>query len=239
MNITINNAVIPRGYAIGSPAPPTEQTAKPTESAIEEVETKMLNVPLPEIAAIPDWIELIPAGMTLNGIDGRNWLNDSPEQVIAKFNGRNNPMVIDWEHATEHRAPVGLDAPAAGWIDRLEIRAGAIWGQVEWTERAKLQIAAKEYRFISPVFTYEKATRRIVEMTSAALTNIPNLSITALNQNGSQFMMLTPEERRAAELLGVSEEDLRRTKQADLSALNRAMALADQALIVGGKIIYG
>ena len=38
MSIIINNVVIPRGYAIGSPAPPTEQTAKPTESAIAAIE---------------------------------------------------------------------------------------------------------------------------------------------------------------------------------------------------------
>jgi phage I-like protein len=251
LKITINNALIysPRAYTeeqkiasydTGTPLiPPSATTANRTESAIEGMEPNMLKVPFPETAAIPEWIEIIPAGMTVNGIDGRNWINDSPEQVIAKFNGRNKPGVIDWEHATEHRAPVGLEAPAAGWIDRLEIRDGAIWGHVEWTDRAKQQIAAKEYRFISPVFTYEKTTRRIVEITSVALTNQPNLNITALNQNGAQFVRITPEERRAAELLGVSEEDLQRTKQADLSAMNRAMALADSATIVGGKIIYG
>ena len=40
MSIIINNVVIPRGYAIGSPAPPTEQTAKPIESAAIEKQHK-------------------------------------------------------------------------------------------------------------------------------------------------------------------------------------------------------
>lgn len=129
-----------------------------------------------------EWVELIPAGHDVRGEDGRAWVNDDPDAIVAAFQRRGKPLVIDWEHATEHRAPQGLDAPAAAWIDRLENRAGAIWGHVEWTDKALAQIAAREYRFLSPVFLYHKESRRIIAITSAGLTNTPNLTLTALNQ---------------------------------------------------------
>lgn len=137
---------------------------------------------------VPDWIELIPAGPAIIGIDGRQWINDAPDRIVTAFTARNTPMVVDYEHASEHRAPHGLDAPAAGWIDRLEIRAGSIWGHVEWTALARQRIQAREYRFISPVFNFEKASSRIAALQSAALTNQPNLNLTALNSSNADLM---------------------------------------------------
>lgn len=130
----------------------------------------------------PAWVQLLPAGPTVAGADGRTWTLDDPVAVAAAFQGRAAPLVIDWEHASEHRAPHGLDAPAAGWIDTVEVRPDGLWGHVEWTERAAQQIQAREYRFLSPVFQYEKASSRIVRLTSAGLTNQPNLDLVALNR---------------------------------------------------------
>jgi phage I-like protein len=130
----------------------------------------------------PDWIQLLPAGPAITGADGRAWTLPNPDSLLTEFTARNKPLVVDWEHSSEHRAPQGLDAPAAGWIDRLEARNGAIWGHVDWTPKAAQQITAKEYRFLSPVFTYAKTGNQIVALVSAGLTNQPNLNLTALNQ---------------------------------------------------------
>jgi phage I-like protein len=140
------------------------------------------NQPLSADSGAPDWIQLLPAGPAIVGSDGRAWSLPDPSALVTAFAARNKPLVVDWEHASEHRAPKGLDAPAAGWVDRIEERAGAIYGHVEWTAKAAAQIAAKEYRFLSPVFTYRKADAAIVALTSAGLTNQPNLNLTALNQ---------------------------------------------------------
>lgn len=129
----------------------------------------------------PEWIELIPAG-SVDGVDGRSWINDQPDAIVATFTARSKPLVVDWEHATQLRAPDGMEAPAAGWIDRIENRGGAIWGHADWTPRARSQIAAKEYRFLSPVFDYEKQSRRVISLVAAGLTNTPNLTLTALNR---------------------------------------------------------
>ena len=167
---------------------------------------------LPLDAALPEWIHLLPSGPQISGADGRTWTLADPSALVQTFQTRHTPLVIDWEHASEHRAPQGLDAPAAGWITQLDVRNGQLWGQVEWTARAGQQIQAREYRYLSPVFTYRKDSRQIVALTSAALTNQPNLNLTALNQEQTP-MDLTP----ILEALGLAAE-------ADMPALLAAIA---------------
>lgn len=180
-------------------------------------------------SAVPEWIELIPAGPAIIGIDGRQWLNETPDRIIAAFIARNKPMVVDYEHASEHRAPQGLDAPAAGWVDRLEVRGmGSIWGHVVWTEKAMQYIADKAYRFISPAFTFEKTTQRIAALISAALTNKPNLNLTALNHRGSLIQILTPEEKQVAYLFGRTEADALQIKQAEVEVAQNAQRISQQ-----------
>ena len=143
----------------------------------------------------PEWVELLPAGPEVMGRDGRRWVFDDPERVAAASLDESDPNLssakkeipIDWEHATEIKAPQGEPAPAAGWITALEVRGsssqGALWGRVEWTERGREAVASREYRYLSPVFLHEKEPGgRIVRLLSAGLTNSPNLRMTALNQ---------------------------------------------------------
>jgi len=98
-----------------------------------------------ENLAPPDWIQLIPAG-SFRGRDGRGpYVLDDPGAVIAATNAlrMRAGIPIDYDHATDFAAPNGNPAPAAGWITEFAIRDGAIWGRVEWTERA----ANAELRF--------------------------------------------------------------------------------------------
>lgn len=151
-----------------------------TSTLLSALLPRALNV---EGAAAPEWIELIPAGAVVAGFDGRRWANPDPAAVVAATNRAGQPIPLDWEHATEVRAPKGEEAPAAGWVEALEVREGAVWGRVEWTPRAANQVGAKEYRFVSPVFLYGRtAPHPISRLTSVALTNSPNLQLTALNR---------------------------------------------------------
>lgn len=135
---------------------------------------------------VPDWVELIPPGPEVAGIDGRSWLNDQPQMIIDHFNhlkNRHRDLPIDYEHASELKAPNGDPAPAAAWATELEVRDGnAIWAKVEWTPKGRESVANREYRYLSPVLIYEKVSGRIVGLSSAALTNKPNLALTALNR---------------------------------------------------------
>lgn len=168
-----------------------------------------LNVELPAGQA-PEWVQLIPAGPKVVGVDGRSWIFDQAAAglVMNNFAGRGLPLAIDWEHAGEYRARKGEEAPAAGWLDRVEVRDGSLWGRVEWTPRAANQISNREYRFLSPAFYFDPKTTRITALESAGLTNNPNLRLAALNQRQARNM---------------EDEDM------DLKALCVALELAETA----------
>lgn len=202
-------------------------------AALAPRESMALCFELPADGSAPEWVELIPAGPEVVGRDGRRWLFDRPEQVVAASLDGSRDIPLDWEHATELRAPKGETAPAAAWIAQLEVRDGALWGRVEWTERGRQSVAAREYRYLSPVFQFERESKRIARLTSAGLTNSPNLHLTALNRGSNdpkaeETTMTLPELIRKA--LGLGEDAtveqaataINQMKQDRDTALNRA-----------------
>lgn len=97
--------------------------------------------------------------------------------AIEVFEGQETPPVFDYEHATEFGTPTG-EAPASGWIHKLELRSDDLWALVEWSEKAAAYIRAGEYRFTSSVFLLDAPDRETGEplkcrLKSAALTNTP------------------------------------------------------------------
>src|SRR5277367_3942313 len=134
------------------------------------------------VAAAPEWIELLPAGV-FYGRDGRGPFRlDDPAAVIASTTAMQMAagIPIDYDHATDFGAPEGRPAPAAGWIRALEVRGGAVWGRVEWTARAASSIVAREYRYVSPVFQFDPKDGSVTRLLRAGLTNNPNLHLTAI-----------------------------------------------------------
>lgn len=132
----------------------------------------------------PAQVELIPAGPAVVGRDGRAWQFSAADAhaLVAAFNARGAALPIDWEHASQYRAPQGKPAPAAGWIESLNVREdGALIGNVSWTDRGAADVTGRAYRYLSPTFDFEKDSRRIVRLVSAGLTNLANLRLAALN----------------------------------------------------------
>jgi phage I-like protein len=123
----------------------------------------------------PIWVMLIPAGR-VDTNDGRWFDNNNPDLVIAAFTAGGLHLPFDFEHASEILAPMGEYAPAAGWIVELANREGAIWGKVEWTDKGRAAIEAKEVKYISPAFNYSYETHEVLKLTSAALTVRPAIS---------------------------------------------------------------
>ena len=137
---------------------------------------------LPTGAEPPREVELIPAGeLPTRPHDGRGaWRNPEPAAVVVATRALALDLPIDYEHQGLRSATNGQPAPAAGWIRRVFERAGAVWGEVEWTARAGEMLRAREYRYLSPVFDYEKATRAITRVVGAGLTNDPALYMRAI-----------------------------------------------------------
>lgn len=177
----------------------------------------------------PLWVELIPAGEQINGRDSRAWVNDDPQGIVDAFKANGADLPIDIEHATELKAPNGDPAPAVGWVKALELRdGGAIWGLVEWNNEGRWLMEDKSYKYLSPVFTFDTQTKRILQLYSAGLTNQPNLHLTALNQRikptGEDAMTLS---LAICTALGLSAEA---TEAQAVSAINQLKDDKDKAL---------
>lgn len=99
------------------------------------------------------------------------------KQIKDNFdNSKQELIVIDYEHQTLY----GTEAPAAGWIHKLDIEGDKLMAYLQWTEKATEYIKKGEYKYVSPVYvfdTYDKETNAYSGITlhSVALTNTPFL----------------------------------------------------------------
>lgn len=127
-------------------------------------------------------VRVLPAGQ-FRSADGSGRPSDVPSwhidaasaaQLIARANGRADRKVIDYEHQTIKTNTNGQPAPAAGWMGAMEWRDDGLYITPDWTDRAAAMIAAREYRYISPVFTYD-STGRVLDLLHAGLTNFAGL----------------------------------------------------------------
>ncbi len=104
---------------------------------------------------------------------------DAVIAASAAFAGK-KPIPVDYDHQIDMAVKKnGQPALAAGWIKQLQARADGLWGLIEWTEKASAHLAAKEYRYLSPVFNYTPSGE-VTRVLRAALTNNPALELTAL-----------------------------------------------------------
>jgi phage I-like protein len=133
-----------------------------------------------EVNAGDAWVQVTPAG-SFKPRDGRPmsvpaWRIDDAiaARVIAAFRAQATPPVFDYEHQTLAAEENGQPAPAAGFIQDLEWRPGlGLFAKVDWTARAKAYIENREYRYVSPVFRFDKRTGELLQLEMAALTNNP------------------------------------------------------------------
>ncbi len=129
----------------------------------------------------PSWIQLLPAGEAKPG-DARDAWQVTPEEVVLASASR-LPFPLDVDHITD-LLPKGTPNPAYGWVEELAARGPAgepgVWGRVEWTDLGVKAVASRAYRYISPVFLHDRATRRVGAIIRASLVNDPALSLKAL-----------------------------------------------------------
>jgi len=138
--------------------------------------TSILNIDLSGKAALcskgektPTQIQLFLAGQLVT-TDGRVFINDNPDRIIAEFTSDDRPIPIDVDHEME----ISRAGPAYGWVVELENRDGELWATVEWTPKGTQAITSKEYRYLSPAFLYND-DGQILKLISVALTNKPAL----------------------------------------------------------------
>lgn len=178
-------------------------------------------------ADVPEWVEVLPPGPSVQGRDGRTWSYE-PGAVMAATLAHGVDLPFDYLHATELKAPNGEEAPAAGWVREYRLnQRGAMEARVEWTERARNAINAREYRYVSPVFLFDQ-DGRIHRFSSFGLTNKPNLAIKALNAEQSP---LNPENTMdLAAILAALGLPATATEQQAVAAIQALKDAKEQAL---------
>jgi phage I-like protein len=177
----------------------------------------------------PDWVHLIPQDGSIKGVDGRAWTMSDAPAVITTFENRGIKLPIDIEHATQVKGSQGEEAPAVGWITELEARNTGLWGKVEWNARGTELVTSKSYGYLSPVFSFAKATGAVTRMVSAGLTNNPNLDLVALNR-ANPLKESEAMDKDVLEALGLNTDAtsadavtaIGKLKTAEATALNRA-----------------
>lgn len=108
------------------------------------------------------------------------------EQVVAATRSYlgTTDFMFDYDHQALYgpKPGVGGTAIAAGWIKlgSLEAADDGIWGEVDWTTAAAAKLSAREYRYTSPAFMADPATKRVVHLKNAALVNIPAIDMAAV-----------------------------------------------------------
>ncbi|MFK3859293.1 phage protease [Pseudoalteromonas rhizosphaerae] len=107
------------------------------------------------------------------------WLLDQTAFELLKSTAstRTNDYHFDYEHQTLHAEENGKPAPASGWFNPADLEyvpgEGLYALNVRWTPSARAHLKNDEYRFISPVFHYDKQTGRPTKLRHFALTNDP------------------------------------------------------------------
>lgn len=134
---------------------------------------------------ISERVMVMPDGY-FNSHDGRPfdvpanaWLLDQAAFELLKSTAstRTNDYHFDYEHQTLHAEENGKPAPASGWFNPSDLEyvpgEGLYALNVRWTPSARAHLKNDEYRFISPVFHYDKQTGRPTKLRHFALTNDP------------------------------------------------------------------
>lgn len=129
----------------------------------------------------------IPVAMIARGFKGKQKFTVTAADlasIVKNFRARGTgEVVIDYDHSTEFAAGTGDAVPAAGWLKKIDDGpdgSGVLWGEAEFTERAAKMLAAREYKYFSPVLVWGARSKESGEpqgttLTSIALTNSPLL----------------------------------------------------------------
>ncbi|EDZ8079229.1 hypothetical protein GPC29_003145 [Salmonella enterica] len=128
-------------------------------------------------------VRIFPAG-TFRSNDGRpkecpSWVMNAAcaQRLIAAAASKKVDYSFDYEHQTLRAATNGKPAPASAWFKSLEwVEGDGLYAvDVDWTAAASQMIAAREYRYLSPMFDYHPVTGEVGQLINVALTNLPAL----------------------------------------------------------------
>lgn len=141
-------------------------------------------------------VQLLPLG-NISCRDGRKFkLADASAAATAietsrAYHGRTD-IVVDYDHHSEGAQTKGTRSIASGWIDpaTLSVEDDGIYGDIAWTGAGAAHLAAREYRYLSPTFWFDKLGN-VLGLKSVALLNNPAIDELAALAATQETVMLT------------------------------------------------
>ncbi len=124
-----------------------------------------------EIRTPPRELQLWQRGENPTDYGVHKWTERSIASVLARYNERGNPILIDVEH-NGAQLPDGKPAATGGYC-KLEIRAGTPYLIFDWSEFGKQQIESGQRRFLSPEYDVDKNTGEILALYRVSLVADP------------------------------------------------------------------
>lgn len=160
--------------------------------------------------APPNEFRIFAAGLNTTSKGNGIFDEQAARAVMARFEKHGADMMIDLEHLSLDEGSPNFDPDARGWC-RLEVRNGELWAtNVTWTADGEARLREKKQRYISPVFAYDKATRRITGILNIAITALPatdNLQpLVAASLNGEEVTMTQEQLAAIAEALDLGPD---------------------------------
>lgn len=145
----------------------------------------------PEGDAVVVWHKIMPAGK-FQGRDGRGPFDAGDKTAMQAIVDRSrayytgSDIMVDYDHQALAAGPGKIgQAPASGWFKDFQVRDDGIYGAIEWTAPAAARIKAKEYRYLSPLFT--TAGDKVSRIDNVALVNQSNLPLDAVAMAADRF----------------------------------------------------
>lgn len=105
-------------------------------------------------------------------VDGNPVEQNFTEESLQKIaENTTDEVLVDAEHQSEK----GGTTEAKGWLSKLNFVPGkGLFGSIKWTDIGRKLVENRVFRWLSPSWLIDKATREPVAMTSVALTNKPS-----------------------------------------------------------------
>lgn len=160
--------------------------------------------------------------------DGRQPLqvNDITESMLPElFARRSIDMFVDRDHQIIY---YGRQVKAAGWVKAMRVQppSGAlndrpgIYATIEWTPAGFKEVKDKEYRYFSPIFIFDSASRTVVSFFNITVTNDPAMADAKPIQDalaasfGAAFDGLDASQTQTKEENAMNEEQLKQLRAA-------------------------
>ncbi len=100
---------------------------------------------------------------------------EAAQSVMAAYAEHGADLMFDLEHLSleDAAASVNFNTDAMAW-SALELRNGELWAVgVRWTPEGTTRLTERRQRYVSPAFTFDASTRRIVSLVNVAITSLP------------------------------------------------------------------